>query len=76
MAKVPFSDLKIRVWMPIDPTDCCLAKIGDSPILFQGKTPGDVRRAASEWRDTELAKIEAQRVAAEDRAAKRKGVAQ
>ena len=50
--------------------------IGERDYRVDGQAPGAVRRAASEWRDAELAKIEAQRLAAEERAARRKGVAQ
>ncbi len=75
MAKIPFSDLKIRVWNPLDPTDVCLAKIGDSPITFRAKTPIAAKKAAEAWRDAELAKIEARRGAAEERSRKRRGEA-
>lgn len=71
MAKVSILDLKIRIWTPLDPEDVCLAKIGDCPILFQGKTPGAVRRAADEWRKAEVDKAEAQQAAAAERARKR-----
>jgi hypothetical protein len=63
-AKVGFMDLRIRVWMPMDPRDPCLAKIGDGPVLFQGKTPGAVRKAAEDWRRDEMARMSSKRPSA------------
>lgn len=59
MAKISYMDLPIRVFMPMTPGDVCLALIGDGPVLFKGKTPGAVRRAAEEWREAEMAKLKA-----------------
>lgn len=59
MAKVAYSDLPIRVFLPMTPGDVCLALIGDGPVLFKGKTPVSVRKAAEEWRVAELAKLRA-----------------
>lgn len=57
MAKVPFEDLPIRIFLPMTPSDVCLALIGDGPVLFKARTPGAVRKAAEEWRVTELEKL-------------------
>jgi hypothetical protein len=68
MAKVSFMDLPIRVFMPMTPGDVCLGLIGDGPVLFKGKTPLEVKRRAEEWREQEMAKLEAKmnkKVAAE-----------
>ena len=63
-------EMEIRVWMPLKPGDCCLAKIGNSPVLFSGPTPLAVRKAADEWRKAEWAK---HHEAADRRAAKKAG---
>jgi hypothetical protein len=39
------------------PGDVCLALIGDGPVLFKGKTPMSVKKAAEDWRTAELAKM-------------------
>lgn len=57
MAKIPFEDLPIRIFTPMTPGDVCLGLIGDGPVLFKGKTPMSVRKAAEEWRTAELAKL-------------------
>jgi len=57
MAKVAFEDQPIRVFLPMTPGDVCLGLIGDGPVLFKGKTPMVVRKAAEEWRVAELAKL-------------------
>lgn len=59
MAKVPYDDLPIRIFLPMTPGDVCLALIGDGPVLFKGATPLAVRKAASDWREAELAKMRA-----------------
>jgi len=68
MAKVGYRDLPIRVFLPMTPGDICLGLIGDGPVLFKGKTPLEVKKRAEEWREQEMAKLEAKmgkKVAAE-----------
>jgi hypothetical protein len=55
-APLDLLELPIRVWMPMDPSDVCLAKIGNTPMLFTGKTPMSARKAADDWRREERAK--------------------
>ena len=58
MAKIPFTDLKIRVWMPMDAGRPYLALIDQCPLIFMGPSPFAVHKAADEWRRAEVAKIE------------------
>lgn len=55
--KVNILEMRIRIWAPLDPRDPFLAKIGDSPILFQGPTATMVKRQAEEWRIAEWNKM-------------------
>lgn len=57
MTKIPFSELRIRIFTPLDPRDPCLALIGNGPVLFKGSTPIKVKQAAEEWRRAELDKL-------------------
>jgi hypothetical protein len=46
-------EMEIRIWMPMKPGDVFLAKIGNSPVLFQGPSAIAVKRRAEEWRQAE-----------------------
>lgn len=46
-------EMEIRIWMPMKPGDVFLAKIGNSPVLFQGPTAIAVKRHAEQWRQAE-----------------------
>lgn len=48
--KLTILEMRIRIFAPLDPRDPFLAKIGNSPILFQGPTATAVKRQAEEWR--------------------------
>lgn len=61
-------DMPIRVWTPLTQGDVCLAKIGNSPMLFQGATPLQVRKAADEWRKQARADFLARQATATDKA--------
>lgn len=50
MAKIPITEVPIRIWTPLDPQDPCIAKIGNLPMSFYGATPMKAKRAAEEWR--------------------------
>ena len=58
MVKIPFTDLKIRVWMPMEAGQPYLALIDQCPLIFKGPSPFAVHKAADEWRKAEVAKIE------------------
>lgn len=51
--KVTIMEMRIRIFMPLDPRDPFLAKIGNSPILFEGPTATLVKKQAEEWRQRE-----------------------
>jgi len=53
---VPITELRIRVYRPLDERDPCFAYIGNLPMRFSGKTPMAAKRAADEWRTKEVAK--------------------
>lgn len=52
-------EMDIRVWMPMTPGDVFLAKIGNTPMLFQGPSAISVKRQADEWRRTEWDRMHA-----------------
>lgn len=56
MARVPITDLPIRVFTPMDPNDKCIALIGTLPIRFTGDTPMKARKIADDWRKEQVAK--------------------
>lgn len=61
-------DMPIYVWMPMQEGKPYLAKIGDTPMLFQGPTPFAVTRLADQWRRDEVAKVQRQKDNAQKRA--------
>ena len=67
-APLDLMDMPIRVWMPVTPGDVCLAKIGNSPVLFTGDTPLQVKKKAEEWRVQARADFLARQATAADKA--------
>lgn len=51
-------EMPIYTWMPMNPGRPYLAKIGDTPMLFQGPTAFSVAKAADQWRRDEVAKVQ------------------
>lgn len=51
--KINVLEMRIRIFAPLDPRDPFLAKIGDTPVLFQGPSATAVKRQAEEWRIAE-----------------------
>ena len=74
--KVNILEMEIRIWMPMKPGDVSLGKIGNSPVLFQGKTASDVKRHAEEWRQAEWDKHHKKAIAKEANAAVKEAVAE
>ncbi len=66
-SRLDLLDMPIRVWVPLTPGDVFLAKIGDGPVLFQGKSSEAVTAKADEWRKEERAKFLARSATAADR---------
>lgn len=64
-----WANAPIRVFTPLTPGDVCIALIGSGTVMFTGKTPMSVRRAAETWRAEELAKMDARAAASEKRKA-------
>lgn len=71
MAKVPITELPIRVFTPMTEGDNCIALIGQLPIRFEAATPFAARRMADDWRKENAQRLESERDRIEKRAAAR-----
>lgn len=69
MAKVAFEDAAINVWKPMKEGLPHIAMIGSLPMVFSAPTVMGAKKAAQEWRQGELEKAEARRIAQENREA-------
>lgn len=69
MARIPFADLPIHTWMPMQDGQPYLAIIAHSSLIFKGPSPLAAHRAADEWRKAERAQENTQRRADAVRAA-------
>lgn len=72
MARVPITDLPIRVFLPMNEGDKCIALIGNLPIRFEAPTPFAARKAADEWRKENAKRLENERDRQERRAEARR----
>lgn len=71
MARVPITDLPIRVFTPMTEGDTCVALIGQLPIRFEAATPFAARRMADDWRKENAQRLENEQERIEKRAAAR-----